>query len=173
MISLSENNNNGNKASQNEVDSNTEYEDINVEMASQKAERLECTVAVLEAEVSHLSSTILDLEQSTIRLEQENGRLLAESLMVYRKFNLSRSKMLCIIMIKKQKSSEMQYTFTYLQNATLQAQVSQLQEDIAKDTELRQELFDKLKHAKAGLTQELSKLDRCLKVRYRLTLSLS
>ena len=66
----------------------------------------------------------------------------------------------------------MQYTFIYLQNATLQAQVSQLQEDIAKDTELRQELFDKLKHAKADLTQELSKLDRCLKVRYRLTLSL-
>ena len=67
----------------------------------------------------------------------------------------------------------MQFKSIYLQNANLQAQVSQLEEDIAKDTELRQELFDKLKHAKAGLTQELSKLDRCLKVRYRLTLSLS
>ena len=90
MISLSENNNkNGTAASYDEGDSNTEYEDINVEIASQKAERLECTVAVLEAEVSHLSSTILDFEQNTIRLEQENGRLLAESLMVYRKFNLS------------------------------------------------------------------------------------
>ena len=89
MVSLSENNNIGTVASHGKGDSNTEYEDINVEIASQKAERLECTVAVLEAEVSHLSSTILDLEQNTIRLEQENGRLLAESLMVYRKFNLS------------------------------------------------------------------------------------
>ena len=88
MVSLSENNNNGTVASHDEGDSNTEYEDINVEIASQKAERLECTVAVLEAEVSHLSSTILDLEQNTIRLEHENGRLLAESLMVYRKSNL-------------------------------------------------------------------------------------
>ena len=88
MISLSENNNNGTLASHSEGDSNAEYEDINVEIASQKAERLECTVAVLEAEVSHLSSAILDLEQNTIRLEQENGRLLADSLMVYRKSNL-------------------------------------------------------------------------------------
>ena len=83
MISLSKKNNNGTVVSHGEGDSITEYEDINVEIASQKAERLECTVAVLEAEVSHLSSTISDLEQNTTRLEQENGRLLAESLMVY------------------------------------------------------------------------------------------
>ena len=49
-------------------------------------------------------------------------------------------------------------------NAALQAQVVQLQEDISKDTKLRQELFNRLNHAKADLTQELSKLDRCLQV---------
>ena len=52
-----------------------------------------------------------------------------------------------------------------MQNAALQSQVLQLQEDISKDTALRTELFDRLNHAKADLAQELSKLDRCLKVK--------
>ena len=60
----------------------SEEEDIQSEIESQKVVRLECTVAVLEAEVSHLSATISLLENNTIKLEQENGKLVAETITV-------------------------------------------------------------------------------------------